>query len=553
VHLQFMGNVNHFGIAVLVAAALPLAATAATQKYRTDIVIAPSPMHGAHGLAVGADGALYVCSLTGHSIYRVDRRSGEVTTHVGPPRGTCDDLAFGPDGTLAWTAGSYASVFARTPGGRIDTLATQMPGLNSINYSADGRLFVTRIFGGDGLYEVDTAGKNPPRAVAEKIGGLNGFEIKDGVLYGPLFLRSKLVKVDIESGAVTDHATGFMQPSAVNFDPQGRLVALDYPTGEVMRLDADGSRKLLATLAPPVDNLAIAPDGKIYVTSSAYNGITEIDPDTLATRQLTWGNLSAPGAIAVERHDGKDELVIADSWGPRTIDPATGKVLALLRTPGVAGATSMALDGERIIYTNVWPFGVVQVVDRAANKLLYGLQGFGAPYDTRAVPDGFIVADFTSDRLTHVANDAEHTRRAVAWSLEGPVGLADAGGGIFYVTEYGKKGRGGSYTNGMVSRVDIKDGARSVIARRLNRPEGIAIASDGRLIVAETGAKRVVALDPAGKKKPEVLADKLAIGLAVGDRVPAPFLPTGVAIASDGAIYVTGDVDNTLYRISRAP
>jgi glucose/arabinose dehydrogenase len=40
--------------------------------------------------------------------------------------------------------------------------------------------------------------------------------------------------------------------------------------------------------------------------------------------------------------------------------------------------------------------------------------------------------------------------------------------------------------------------------------------------------------------------------LAVDEHVPAPFLATGVAVTPDGAIYVTGDVENVLYRIIAA-
>jgi sugar lactone lactonase YvrE len=547
--VKSMGNAKQFAaIAAIVAVAAALPAVGA--RYMVETVVAGSAMHGVHGLAVGPDGALYACSITGHSIYRLDRRSGELTTFVGPPDGICDDLAFAPDGTLAWTA--VARVLARRTDGRIVTLATDMPGLNSINYAVDGRLFATRIFGGDGLYEIDPAGSQPPRAVAEKLGGLNGFEVKDGFVYGPLFFRNKVVKVDIETGAVTDVAAGFMQPAAVNFDPQGRLVALDYTIGEVMRLEADGGRKLLATLPPPVDNLAIAPDGKIYVSSSPFNGITEIDSDTLATRRLVWGDISAPGSVVVETAGGKATLVLADAWGPRRFEPDSRTMTALPRTPGVAGATSLALDGDKMLLANVWPFGVVQVVDRTSNKLLANLPGFGAPYGLMPVEGGFLVADHKADRLIHVAYDKDSTRRPLLANLEGPVGIADAGGGAVYVTEYGKKDKRGRFLNGMVSRVDLATGGRTVVARKLNRPEGIAVALDGRLIVAETGARRLIALDPAGKKKPEVLAEKLAIGLAVDEHVPAPFLATGVAVTPDGAIYVTGDVENVLYRIIAA-
>ncbi|MBL8645012.1 MAG: hypothetical protein JNK21_13840 [Rhodospirillaceae bacterium] len=530
-----------------------VAVSAQKPQYITETIVPPSPMHGVHGLAVGPDGALYAASLTGHSIYRVDLDSNEVTTFVGPPRGTADDLAFFPDGTLAWTAGSFGAVYARTPAGRILTLAKDMPGINSINFTKDGRLFVTRIFGGDGLYEIDPKGEAPPRVVAEQIGGLNGFEIAaDGSLYGPLFFKGKLVKVNIDTGAMTDVALGFMQPSAVNLDAKGRLVALDYVTGEVMRLYPEGgARQLLATVPPPADNLAIAPNGFIYVSSSVYNGITEINPDSGATRRITWGGLSAPGSAATLMQDGRAQIIVADAWGPRIVDPTDGRVTPIPRGPGVTGAAGVAVAGDTYILSNFWPFGLVQIVERASGKLIATLPGFGAPYGIEPVDDGFIVADFTSDRLMHVANDDARTRKAAAWGLEGPVGLAHAGEGVFFVSEYGKKDKKGQYLNGDLSRVDTKTNERTLIARRLKRPEGIALAPDGRVIVAEVGARRVIAIDPKGKKPLEVLAENLNIGLSVGDHVPPPFLPTGVTVGADGAIYVTGDVDNVLYKLTK--
>ncbi len=160
--------------------------------YQTDLLIPGSEMHGVHGLAFDAAGELYGASLAGYSIYHIRRDTGKVTTEVGPFSGNSDDLAFGPDGTLVWTAGAYSAIYARRPDGEIVTLAEDLAGVNSVNFSPDGRLFITRVFGGDHLYEIDVKGENPPRLIAKQLGGLNGFEVTaDNKLYGPLFFQEE--------------------------------------------------------------------------------------------------------------------------------------------------------------------------------------------------------------------------------------------------------------------------------------------------------------------------------------------------------------------------
>ena len=134
--------------------------------------------------------------------------------------------------------------------------------------------------------------------VADKIGGLGAFQI-DGAgrpRDGPLMYRGKLVSINITTGEVTEIAKGFTMPSAVRIDGNGKLIVLDCATGEVIRVDPKtGDKEVLVTLGPPVDDLAISKDGTIYVSSSAFNGITAIDPVSLKTRRITWGGLSAPG------------------------------------------------------------------------------------------------------------------------------------------------------------------------------------------------------------------------------------------------------------------
>src|SRR6185503_12511714 len=85
---------------------------------------------------------------------------------------------------------------------------------------------------------------------------------------------------------------------------------------------------------------------------------------------------------------------------------------------------------------------------------------------------------------------------------EGPVGLVAGSGGAVYLTEA---------FAGQVSKVEA-NGEKTVVAKDLKGPEGIALAPDGKLIVAEVGAKRIVQIDPANGTITEI-ATNLPIGL----------------------------------------
>ena len=104
-------------------------------------------------------------------------------------------------------------VFARKPDGRLLTLAEGLPGMNSLAWTDDGRLFATQVFLGDALYELDPSGANPPRQIMEGMGGLNGFDFgPDGALYGPLWFKKQVVRVDVEAATIDVVATGFDVP-----------------------------------------------------------------------------------------------------------------------------------------------------------------------------------------------------------------------------------------------------------------------------------------------------------------------------------------------------
>jgi len=89
-----------------------------------------------------------------------------------------------------------------------------------------------------------------------------------------------------------------------------------------------------------------------------------------------------------------------------------------------------------------------------------------------------------------------------------------------------------------------------VIASGLKMPEGIALAPDGRLIVAEVGAKRIVAIDPSTGTITEI-AGNLPIGLAGAPGGLPTNIPTGVGVGASGTIYVSSDIENSIYKITK--
>jgi sugar lactone lactonase YvrE len=524
-----------------------------SDPYSTDVLIPGSKMHGVHGLAFDAAGELYGASLAGYSIYHIDRDTGEVTTEIGPYLGNSDDLAFRPDGTLAWTAGAFSSIYARKPDGEIVTLASDLGGVNSINFSPDGRLFITRVFGGDHLYEIDVNGKAEPRIIAQKLGGLNGFEVTaDNKLYGPLFFKKKVVEVDLATGAVTDFADGFTTPAAVNIDDRGNLYVVDYATGEVTRIRmADRERSIIATLEPPLDNLAIDDRGFVYVSNPAFNRVTEINPETGDTRVIVEGKLSFPGGLAIGASDGKDTLFIADFWGNRLADPDSGELTMFPPPQGVTASASIAVSDDFYAAASIWPFGVVYLIDRATNKLVKRV-GVGAPYGMAFLADGsLLVANYKKNEVLRIGAGKSRDKTVVAANLDGPVGLAvDAARGVIYVSEYGSGQVIGLPLDRPVCMAETETGCEKIVTimTGLDKPEGIAVDSAGTLFVAETGTNTIRALT-VGSEVPVAIGN-IPLGLTGGDDMPAPYISTGIAVDARNRIYVSSDIENAIYRIT---
>lgn len=527
------------------------------REYNQQILVPGSWFHGVHGLAFNKDDQLFAGSVVGQTIYRVQVDSGEVDPVIDhKANGMADDIAFAEDGTMAWTAFLIGKVYIRRPNGKTIEVAHGLGGPNSLAFGKDGRLFVTEVFLGDALYEIDLKNVDKPdfkpfarselRKVAEKLGGLNGFEVHkdDGFLYGPIWFKGEIVKVNVETGAAEVIASGFKIPAAVNIDPQNRdnLYVVDTGTGGIWSVSLSSrAKRLVASMKPGLDNLAFDSRGRLFVSSMTDNGIYHVDKQTGSWRTIVEGKLAMPADLAVTSEGGKETVHVADVFSYRTVDGASGAVHDVMRVHGETHAYPTGLSiGPKHVLLSSWFSNTVEKVDRKTGKLVATLGEFSAPVDALEAADGTLyVAELATGNLVKVSADGK-TRSIVLKELRGPVALAQGTGNLIYVTEIAA---------GAVSQIDVATAARKVVADNLAGPEGIDVGPDGKLYVAEVGQKRIVAIDPATGAK-TVIASNLDIGLTPFPGGPPALMPTGVAVGRSGAVYVSADTRNALYKLT---
>ena len=505
-----------------------------------EALVAPSSFAGVHGLAIDAKGRLLAGSVLGYSMWEVDRKTGAAKVIIPAPEGQADDIAVGPNGELAWTNYLMGMLRYRTSDtAPLQVLAKDLPGLNSVDFDRrNGKLYASQVFLGDALWELDVAGVKAPRLIAKDMGGFNGFEVgPDGMLYGPLWFKGQVVKIDPANGAITVINNEFKVPAAANLDGKGNLWVVDTRTGELSKVElASGRKMVMKQLKTALDNLAIAPDGMIYVSNMADNSIESFNPATGELKMLTSGKLAVPAGVKI---DG-DTLWVADVFGFRQVNAKSGDVKDVFRMQAsdMEYPFAIGVSTKQFALTS-WFTGTVQIVDRATLKTVHMIHGLKAPFDALPMEDGSVLyAEIATGTITRASGADYKTTKVVAEGLGGPVQMTLGRDGALYVTE----------AAGKLTRIDLASGAKTEIANGLALPEGVAQTPWGSFIVAETAAGRLTEIDPATGTR-RTIAANLPIGMAAPPGMPPPYVVTGVTVGTDGTVYFSADKNNALYRV----
>lgn len=503
----------------------------------------PSRLFGANGIATGPDGRIYCAQVPGSQVSAIDVDSGAIETisAIGGGIVAPDDLAFDEAGNMYLTEITEGRVSMRTPGGEVRVIRGDIPVANPITYH-QGRLIAGECRFGARILELDRDG-GEPRVILDDLPMVNAFQVgPDGKLYFPAQGANQIWRVSLDGGEPEVVAGDLGVPDSVKFDSKGRIVTTQVVSGQVLRIDLQsGAREVLADLGPGLDNVAFLGD-RIFI-SSIPGEITEIlapgKVRSIVPRALQW-----PMGVAVDE-DGL--LFIADGSFSYTLRPGGSPELAgMLFSPGYPGfARGVAAEGpgQWVVSTAMgtvarWRAGAAQ------HELL--ASGLAMPMGVAVRGATVAVADGGAGRVLALEQGGESE---LAAGLDSPTGVAFGADGACYVAESGA---------GRVVR--ISGGRIETALDGLGRPEGLAASGD-RLLVVDVAGKELIAFEPGGGER-TTLASHLPVGAPGGlVRVPAggvgdmcgPMTAfTGLAVGSDGTVYVAGDAEGSVLALRRS-
>ena len=518
-----------------------------TSKEQTPF-IKGAVFEGANGVYFDKEDRLHVASVTGRNIGVVNTETGAIIDSYGPEQGIegPDDLVIAEDGTIYFTSILTGEVGRRTPSGEV-TKQMVAPGINPITLSEDGRLFAALDFSGDGLYELDPELKNPPKLIIKELGWLNGFDFgPDGKLYGPIWSKGHIVKIDVDKAKLDVIVDDLATPAAVKFNSKGELFTIDHFTGSVWKIDpTSGDKTEVAKIFGGADNLAFNSKDELFISSAQDGGVIQVNMDG-TTRTVIENSFGNAGDLAII----DNQLWVPDILSLKSYDKNTGKAGDVMRhmigRPGIMGPFTIDHEAGKIAMTS-WFGNEVQVWDLQANKAIADYHDFPVPINAILTDGALIVAELgLAPGKAKISRQIGEKREVLMDATKGlivPAGLAATNGNL-YASDF--------YTGTIFQITENNEllDAPKVIAQGLKQPEGLTIGPKGNLLVAETGMNQVVSINSSNGEK-TVLADNIPMGVPAVENMPPTWKMTEVTYDSEGNLFVPSDVENTIYKLEK--
>jgi sugar lactone lactonase YvrE len=380
-----------------------------------------------------------------------------------------------------------------------------------------------------------------------------------------------------EKGAAdgTGSAAQFNEPVDVALDAQGNAYIADRLNHSIRKVTPQGVVTTLAgtpgvpgatdgaaaqAMFSSPSGVAVTAQGDVYVADTGNHVIRKIAPNgavtTVAGAVGQTGSVDGPGAAArfLGPHDlaldAQGNLYIADrSHTVRRMRP-DGTVTTFAGAPGVNGSVvgdgpqarfgdvvGVAVDGAGVVY-------VAETLGSASNGQVrrFDADAHALPWGTLA--DGLVRAEGVADIAAAGAGEVVILASAVVpfapsfAAIYNSVRRITPGGTV--VTVAGRDNLG-SFGH--------EDAAGT--AARFNAPQGLALGTNARIVVADTGNHAVRTID--AQAQVTTLAGGIGAGSANGPRLAARFFnPFDIEALADGTLLVNELAYSTIRRIGPA-
>ncbi len=504
---------------------------------------------GPTDVAIAHDGTIYIADSPAHRIRKITP-DGMVTTVAGggptarsrSSEGTRGSFRDGPADEARFAhpqriaLGPYGDLFIMEQRGRIrrlsptGTVAT-FAGTGTLGYQDGPRqqaefyhLLAIDVDAEGNVYVIDNSQiiNAGPVATVRKIdsAGVVSTLYRDVPLTRGGTLATPLGLAVARNGAMYIANTGRHQIVELTRDGELRAVA---GTGEQGYIDGPRDQAMFSLPS----TIAVSDDGTLVVADEGNNVIRTID---LSAGPLPAHALAVAGAEEIPRLQGVEVTVFAGRPGgkrtgvPRFMDGAAGDALFYL-------PWGMALDAEGNVIVadsgndairRIAPDGTVTTVAGGSGRGLLDGPGadaqFSQPKGVAVHPDGSIyVADSGNNRIRRIAPDLSVTTVAG----DGPPAI---------------EGNRGDFRNGPASEARFRD------------PSALAFDKEGNLLISDIGNNRIRSLSPDGEVSTvaggsRVSAPDSAVwnpGTRDGPGDQAYFSsPGGIAFDDEGNIFFT--------------
>jgi len=514
----------------------------AAEGWLLERVTPATRLYAANGITTGKDGRIYVAQVAGSQVSAVDPDTGAIET-ISPIGGGItgpDDLVFDEEGNLYCTEITTNKVSVLRPNGTSEILADGVIVANPITYH-QGMLIAGELRMGGRILELDRGG-GIKRVIYEGAPMVNAFQVgPDGKLYFPAQGANEIWRIDLAGGEPEVVARDLGVPDSVKFHPDGYIVSTQVGSGQVLKIDPrTGAKEVLADIGPGLDNVTFV--GKrtfvSHITGSIHEIVAPGQAKPLVEKGFEW-----PMGLAV---DPAGTLLIGDGMFTHAI-PKGGEMhlagmLFLGNYPGFVRGLAASGTNEWIVTT---ANGTVArwTPGQEPETLAHGLEiAIGVAVSGSTI----VVVDAGAGRVLLVESGGT---TELASGLIKPTGVAISGSGTVYVSQP-DEGR----------IVKISGGKAQTVLDGLGWPEGIAIRGD-KLYAIDTGKKELIELD-LNSGALTTLASGLPVGTpagtpalrlgGVGDMCGPMWSFTGLAAASDGTIYISGDAEGSVLAVRPA-